>query len=281
MDPSPPTVALPSGERVAALGMGTWRMAEDPGRRKSELAALRRGLDLGLSLVDTAELYADGAAEELVGEAVAGRRDQVFLVSKVLPSHASRAGTVAACERSLRRLRTDRIDLYLLHWRGSYPLAETVEAFGALARAGKIRHWGVSNLDVADLEKLAASPGGEGVQTDQVLYNLARRGVELELLPWCRRRGMTLMAYSPIEQGRLLSNRMLREVATRHGATPAQVALAWLLRREGMMVIPKAGTVAHVEEDRGAIDVKLGEEDLALLHRAFPAPPVPGPLEML
>jgi len=281
VSPALPTVCLPCGERVPALGMGTWRMAEDPGRRKAELAALRRGLDLGLSLVDTAELYADGGAEELVGEALTGRRGQVFLVSKVLPSHASRAGTVAACERSLRRLRTDRIDLYLLHWRGSFPLAETIEAFAALARAGKIRQWGVSNLDVADLEELAASAGGAGAQTDQVLYNLGRRGVERDLLPWCRQRRMPLMAYSPIEQGRLLRQPALREVASRHGATPAQVALAWLLRQEGVMVIPKAGRVAHVDEDRGAVELHLSEEDLAHLDGAFPAPRTTGPLEML
>jgi diketogulonate reductase-like aldo/keto reductase len=279
--PALPTVVLPCGERVPALGMGTWHMAEDPGRRKAEVAALRRGLDLGLTLVDTAEMYADGAAEELLGEALAGRRDQVFLVSKVLPSNASRTGTVAACERSLRRLRTDRLDLYLLHWRGSSPLAETVAAFEALVAAGKIRRWGVSNLDVADLEELAAVPGGAGVQADQVLYNLVRRGVELDLLPWCRRRDLPVMAYSPVEQGRLLGKRGLREVAVRHGATPAQVALAWLLRQEGVMVIPKAGTVAHVEEDRGALELRLDDEDLARLDRAFPAPAEPGPLEML
>jgi diketogulonate reductase-like aldo/keto reductase len=277
-----PTVALPSGERIPSMGLGTWRMAEDPGRRRSELAALRRGLDLGLALVDTAELYADGAAEELVGEAVAGRRDQAFLVSKVLPSNASRAGTVAACERSLRRLRTDRIDLYLLHWRGAFPLAETVEGLQALARAGKVRHWGVSNLGPADLEELVStSPDGASVQVNQVLYNLARRGVEVDLLPWCRQRGVPVMAYSPIEQGRLLRGRVLREVAARLGATPAQVALAWLLRQEGVTVIPKAGSVAHVEENLGALELRLGEEELSRLDRAFPAPAAPVPLEML
>jgi diketogulonate reductase-like aldo/keto reductase len=202
-------------------------MAEVPARRGAELAALRLGLDLGISLIDTAEMYADGEAEELVGEAVAGRRDQVFLVSKVLPENASRAGTVAACERSLRRLKTDRIDLYLLHWRGPHPLAETVDAFQALVRAGKIRHWGVSNLDPEDLEELVALPHrGSQVQTDQVLYNLKRRGIELDLLPACRARGLPVMAYSPVEQGRLIGHRALARVGARLGATPAQVALA-------------------------------------------------------
>ncbi len=276
------TVALPSGERIPALGLGTWHMAEDPRRRKAERAALARGLDLGLRLVDTAELYADGAAEELVGEAIAGRRDEVFLVTKVLPSNASRARTVAACERSLRRLGTDRIDLYLLHWRGSVPLEETVEAFQALERAGKIRHWGVSNLDVADLEELVGgSPARRGVQADQVLYTLGRRGIELDLLPWCRARRIPVMAYTPLEQGRLLGEPALRAVARRHGATPAQVALAWVLRGEGVVAIPKAGTPAHVEEDRAALELRLGAEARAELDRAFPAPEAPGPLEML
>jgi diketogulonate reductase-like aldo/keto reductase len=278
----PRTVALPSGERLPALGLGTWRMAEDGRRRKAELAALAHGLDLGLSLIDTAEMYADGAAEELVGEAIAGRRDQAFLVSKVLPSNASRARTIAACERSLRRLGTDRLDLYLLHWRGAPRLEETVEAFQELVAAGKIRAWGVSNLDVADLEELRrASPPGEHAQVDQVLYNLTRRGVELELLPWCRARRVCVMAYSPIEQGRLLTAPALRRVARRHGATPAQVALAWVLRQDGVCAIPKAGTPAHVEEDRAALDLRLTAEDLHELDRAFPAPSAPGALEML
>lgn len=277
-----PTVALPSGERIPVLGLGTWRMAEDPSLRAAELSALRLGLDLGLGLVDTAEMYGDGAAEELVGEAIAGRRDEVFLVSKVLPSNASRARTIAACERSLRRLRTDRIDLYLLHWRESTRLEETVDAFRELARAGKIRHWGVSNLDVADLEELLGVGGDPpGPQTDQVLYNLARRGIELELLPWCRARGIPVMAYSPIEQGRLLGNRTLRRVASRHGVAPAQVALAWILRQEGVVAIPKAGTPRHVEEDRAALDVRLTQQDVGELERAFPRPAEPGPLEML
>jgi diketogulonate reductase-like aldo/keto reductase len=276
------TVALPCGERVPVLGLGTWGMAEDPTRRKAELAALRAGLDLGLTLVDTAEMYADGAAEALVGAAIAGRRDAVFLVSKVLPSNASRAGTIAACERSLRRLGTDRIDLYLLHWREEAPLAETVEGLEALEASGKIRHWGVSNLDVDDMEALLhESPRGARVQTDQVLYNLMRRGIELDLLPWCRERAIPVMAYSPIEQGRLLGNGRLRAVAERSGATPAQVALAWILRHEGVMAIPKAATEAHVRENRAALDLRLDDEDVAELDRAFPQPAEPVPLEVL
>jgi diketogulonate reductase-like aldo/keto reductase len=276
------TVALPSGARIPALGLGTWHLGEQPGRREIELAALERGLDLGLTLVDTAEMYGDGAAEELVGDAIAGRRDEVFLVSKVLPSHASHAKTIAACERSLRRLGTDRIDLYLLHWRGPTPLEETVEAFHELVRAGKIRYWGVSNLDVADLQELlGVPPDGPPVQTDQVLYNLTRRGIELDLLPWCRAQGIPVMAYSPIEQGRLLQNPALRRIASRHGATPAQVALAWVLRLDGVSAIPKAGTPAHVEENRAAVDLRLDAEDLAALDRAFPRPTEPRPLEMI
>lgn len=276
------TLALPSGGRIPVLGLGTWRMAEDPSRRKAELSALRRGLDLGLGLVDTAEMYGDGAAEELVGEAIAGRRDEVFLVSKVLPSNASRARTIAACERSLRRLGTDRIDLYLLHWRESTRLEETVGAFHELARAGKIRRWGVSNLDVADMEELLrVSPEGPGVAADQVLYNLSRRGIELDLLPWCRARGIPVMAYSPIEQGRLLRSRALRAVADRHGATPAQVALSWVLRQDGVAAIPKAGTPRHVEENRAALDLRLTRQDLEELDRAFPRPAEATPLEML
>jgi diketogulonate reductase-like aldo/keto reductase len=276
------SVLLPCGEAVPAMGLGTWMMAESPARRAAELAALRLGLDLGLSLIDTAELYAGGAAEELVGEAIAGRRDQVFLVSKVMPGNASRAGTVAACERSLRRLGTDRIDLYLLHWRGPHPLAETVEAFRALVRAGKIRHWGVSNLDPDDLRELLALPArGQEVQTDQVLYNLTRRGIELDLLPACRARGLPVMAYSPVEQGRILGHRALRRVAARRGASPAQVALAWVLRGQGVIAIPKATELAHVRENRAALELALDAGDLAELDRAFPAPDAPVPLEMI
>jgi len=275
------TIVLPLGERIPALGLGTWFMAEDPTRRETERAALEFGLDVGLTLIDTAEMYADGAAEELVGEAIAGRRDEVFLVSKVLPTNASHAGTIAACEGSLRRLGTDRIDLYLLHWRGSTPLEETVEAFHELVEAGKIRYWGVSNFDVPDMEELFGVSHGPHVQSDQVLYNLSRRGIEVDLLPWCRARGIPVMAYSPIEQGRLLRDTALNSVAERHGATPAQIALAWVLRLDGVNAIPKAGTPAHVEENRAALDLRLTGEDLAELDGAFPPPEEKQPLEML
>jgi len=276
------TLALPLRERIPVLGLGTWHMGEDPARRETELAALETGLDLGLTLIDTAEMYADGAAEELVGEAVAGRRDEVFLVSKVLPSNASHAKTIAACERSLRRLGTDRIDLYLLHWRGSTRLEETIAAFHELVEAGKIRYWGVSNLDVPDLVELLGVPWeGPHVQTDQVLYNLSRRGIELDLLPWCRAHGIPVMAYSPMEQGRLLGHPALRAVADRHGATPSQVALAWVLRQEGVFAIAKAGTPAHVEENRAALGLRLTAQDLAGLDRAFPQPAEARPLETL
>jgi diketogulonate reductase-like aldo/keto reductase len=276
------TVALPLGERIPVLGLGTWHMGEDPARRETEIAALELGLDLGLTLVDTAEMYADGATEELVGDAIAGRREQVFLVTKVLPSHASHAKTIAACERSLRRLGTDWIDLYLLHWRGVALLEETVAAFHELVEAEKIRYWGVSNLDVQDMEELfTGSPDGPHVQTDQVLYNLSRRGIELDLLPWCRAKGIPVMAYSPIEQGRLLGDPTLRGVAERHGATAAQVALAWVLRLDGVTAIPKAGTPAHVAENRAALELRLTRQDLDELDRAFPPPAEERPLEML
>lgn len=275
------TVTLPAGEAVPALGQGTWQMAADPRRRADEVAALRAGLDLGLTLVDTAEMYGEGAAEELVAEAVAGRRDEVFLVSKVYPHNASRRGVVEACERSLRRLATDRIDLYLLHWRGSHPLAETVAGFDDLVRAGKIRHWGVSNLDTDDMEELAAVPGGGACATNQVLYNVARRGPAFDLLPWMRKRGMPLMAYSPVEQGRLPAGGALARIAERHGATPFQVALAWLLAQPGVIAIPKAGRPGHVRDNHRALELTLDEEDLAAIDADFPPPRRKRPLEML
>jgi diketogulonate reductase-like aldo/keto reductase len=275
------TVELPSGETIPVLGQGTWHMGENPVHRRVEITALRLGLDLGMTVVDTAEMYGDGASEELVGEAIAGRRDEVFLVSKVLPHHATARGTVAACEGSLRRLRTDLLDLYLLHWRGSLPLEGTLEGFVALIEAGKIRYWGVSNFDTPDMEELVALPGGAGVTTDQVLYNLTRRGIEYDLLPWCRERGLPIMAYSPIEQGRLLRHPLIHRLAQRHGVTPAQIALAWVLRQDGINAIPKAGTPAHVRENRAAVDVHLTPQDLAALDRTFPPPREKRPLEML
>jgi diketogulonate reductase-like aldo/keto reductase len=275
------TVTLPSGKTVPALGQGTWHMGEDARRRKDEVAALRAGLDLGMTLIDTAEMYADGEAEEVTAEAIAGRRDEVFIVSKVLPDNATRRGTIAACERSLKRLATDRIDLYLLHWRGSPPLKGTLEAFDELMRAGKIRAWGVSNFDRSDMEELWGLPGGKACATNQVLYNLSRRGIEHDLMPWCAKHHVSIMAYSPVEQGRLLRHRELQEVAKRHGATPAQVALAWTMRHDGVISIPKAGTVAHVKENVGALGLRLTAEDFAALDKAFPPPKGPRSLEML
>jgi diketogulonate reductase-like aldo/keto reductase len=269
-----PTTNLPSGEAVPVFGLGTWRMGEDARIRKDEVAALKLGIELGVTLIDTAEMYGSGVAEEIVAEAVAGRRDELFIVSKVLPSNASRARTIAACERSLKRLNTDRIDLYLLHWRDSTPLEQTVEAFIALTEAGKIRHWGVSNFDMDDMvDLLALSRGrGEACASNQVLYNLTRRGIEFDLMPLCREHGMPVMAYSPIEQGRMLRNPELVRIAKSIGATPAQVALAWLMQQDGVIAIPKATNAAHLRENIGALDLKLDEETLAALDRAFPPP---------
>jgi len=276
-----PTLKLPGGEIVSRLGQGTWHMGESPRLRDAEVAALKLGLDLGMTLIDTAEMYGDGEAERIVAEAIEGRRDEVFIVSKVLPQNASRAGTIAACERSLKRLDTDRLDLYLLHWRGRYPLKETLAGFQVLVRDGLIKAWGVSNFDVDDMAELAALPDGDAVATNQVLYNLARRGIEADLIPWCRARAVAIMAYSPVDRGRILRDRTLARVAARHGAEPAQVALAWLLRHDDMMVIPKATNAAHVRENRAALDLALSPADLAELDGAFPAPRGARPLEML
>jgi Aldo/keto reductases, related to diketogulonate reductase len=275
------TLQLPSGENIPVLGQGTWNLGDNPRSRKEEIATLCLGIDFGMTLIDTAEMYGSGASEQLVGEAIAGRRDDVFLVSKVLPSNATRRGTITACERSLRHLRTDHLDLYLLHWRGGIPLAETLEAFTTLVQEGKIRYWGVSNFDIADMQELVGVAGGSSVALNQVLYNLTRRGIEYDLLPWSREHGIPVMAYSPIEQGRMLSNAGLREIAERHGATPAQVGLAWLLRQDGLCAIPKASTVAHVRENWAALDLQLTEQDLVHLDRIFPAPTRHRPLEML
>jgi len=275
------TVTLPSGEQIAALGQGTWGWAERPHRRDSEIEALRTGIDLGMNLVDTAEMYGNGAAEELLGQALRGRRDEAFLVDKVLPSNASKRDTIEACERSLRRLETDRIDLYLLHWRGGTPLAETVNAFQQLQQDGKIRHWGVSNFDHEEMSDLFDVPGGTAAATNQILYNLTRRGPEYDLLPWCSDNRLPVMAYSPIEQARMLEHTALREVAERHDASPAQVGLAWVLRRDGVCAIPRASTLEHVRDNRAALDLELTAADHETLDTAFPAPSTPQPLEIL
>jgi diketogulonate reductase-like aldo/keto reductase len=276
-----PTLPLPDGEAVPALGQGSWQMAEQRERRADEIAALRLGIELGLTLIDTAEMYAEGGAETLVGEAIRGRRDGLFLVSKVYPHNASRRGVVEACGRSLKRLATDRIDLYLLHWRGEYPLAETVAGFEALREAGKIRHWGVSNFDTEDMAELAGVPSGERCATNQVLYNVRRRGPEFTLIPAMAEQRMPLMAYSPAEQGRLPLKGALAAIAQKHGATPFQIALAWLLHKPGVIAIPKASTEAHVRANRAALVLALDADDLALIDAEFPPPKRKRPLEML
>ena len=276
-----PETTLASGERVPALGQGTWHMGEDRRRAADEAAAVRLGIELGMTLIDSAEMYGNGGAEEVVARAAEGLRDRLFIVSKVLPYNATREGVVAACEKSLKRLKTDRIDLYLLHWRGSIPLAETLAGFARLERDGKIRHHGVSNFAAADLEEWVALAGGERVTANQILYNLNRRGPEGEVIPWCRQRRIAIMPYSPLDQGRIAGHKALAEIAARHRATAAQVALAWLLRQEGMLVIPKATRLEHVRENRGAVELQLTAADLAALDRAFPPPKGKGSLGML
>jgi diketogulonate reductase-like aldo/keto reductase len=281
------TLLLPSGRPIPVLGQGTWYMGEDSAQRKREVDALRLGMELGVWLIDTAEMYAEGGAEEIVGEAIAGHRDEVFLVSKVYPHNADRRGMQAACERSLRRLGTDCIDLYLLHWPGSVPLAETLEAFETLKQQGKIRDFGVSNFDRNGIQKMVGQPGGKAIAVNQVLYNPMRRGVEWNLLPWCREHAMPVMAYSPLESGaqdqrRLLENPRLKAIAARHGQDvgPAQIALAWLLRQDNVIAIPKAVNPAHVRANRAALDIVLTEQDMAEMDQAFPPPQRDVPLEM-
>ena len=274
-------VMLPCGEQVAALGQGTWRIGDDPARRKEEIDCLRRGIDLGLTLIDTAEMYGEGRSETLVGEAIEGRRDEVFIASKVYPHNASRRSMQVSCENSLKRLRIDAIDLYLLHWQGDVPLAETVEAFEALRRAGKIRHWGVSNFNTALMRELHDVPAGVAVQTDQVLYNLGRRGIEWDLLPWLRERHVPVMAYSPLDEGRLVLHRGLVEFAKNHGMTPAQVAIGWLLARNGVIAIPKTGSRKRLEENALAMKHPLTTAQLQELDALFPPPKGPSPLETI
>jgi diketogulonate reductase-like aldo/keto reductase len=265
-------VTLPGGEQVPALGLGTWKIGERASARRDEVAAVRAALDIGYRLIDTAEMYGDGGSQEVVGEALAGRRDEVFLVSKVYPHNASRAGTVAACEASLRRLRTDRIDLYLLHWRGAVPLAETVAAFEGLKRAGKIRHWGVSNCNVSDMEELWSVANGPHCAANQIYYSASRRGVEFDLLPWLRERGVPAMAYCPIDEGVLVRDATLAAIGKPHGASAAQVALAWILRRPDVIAIPKAIKLEHLRQNFAAARLQLSEDELAQIDRHFKPP---------
>lgn len=272
------TLKLADGGVVPVIGQGTWHMGEDPAERGNEVAALRLGIELGMTLIDTAEMYGEGGAEEVVGEAIRNRRERVFLVSKVYPHNASRKGVPEACERSLRRLGTECIDLYLLHWRGQYPLAETVEAFERLKEQGKIRRWGVSNFDLDDMHELAAP----ACATNQVLYNPDERGIEFDLLPWCQAQGMPVMAYCPLGQGgALLRHPAIIDVARRHGAQPAQVVLAWALRQPGVLVIPKSANPSHLHSNASAAELKLTAEDLAILDSAFPPPARRQPLQMV
>jgi diketogulonate reductase-like aldo/keto reductase len=281
MSDNMPFVTLPDGDKMPAYGHGTWHMGENRRHADEEETSLRLGIDLGVTLIDTAEMYGNGVAEEITARAVGKDRDKLFIVSKVLPYNASRDGTIAACEASLKRLKTDRIDLYLLHWRGSHRFAETLAAFDRLQRDGKIRHHGVSNFGLDDMKEWVALSGGKTVASNQILYNLNRRGPEYDLIPWCQERGIPIMAYSPIEQGRMLNHKGLVEIARQRGATPAQVALAWLLRQDGMIVIPKARQADHLRENLGALDLKLSDADLAALDRAFPPPTRRSPLGML
>ncbi|MEL6815956.1 MAG: aldo/keto reductase [Cyanobacteria bacterium J06598_3] len=274
-------IELPSGQTIPILGMGTWRMGENRRTRQSEIAALRHGMALGLSLIDTAEMYGEGGAEEVVAEAIAGRRSEVFLVSKVYPHNASIKGVIAACDRTLSRLKTDHLNLYLLHWRGSIPLTETMAAFQTLQQAGKIRDYGVSNFDVDDMEEVTRLAGGNLIATNQVLYNLSRRGVELDLLPWCRQQQIPTMAYSPIEQGRLLNNRALKQLAHDRKVEPAQIAIAWVLHQQDIIVIPKSSRIEHIEQNYAALNIALTAEEINTLEKAFPAPTKPIPLQML
>ena len=272
---------LPSGVPIPVLGMGTWRMDERDAAAAEIVAALRLGIDLGMTLIDTAEMYGEGRAEELVGKAIAGRRSEVFLVSKFYPHNASRHRMIDACEHSLKRLGTDHLDLYFLHWRGDVPLEETLAGFDDLLRSGKIRHYGVSNFDLEDMEEWARLSGGGKLAANQVFYNLSRRGIEWDVLPWCRKRQIAVMAYSPLDEGRLVGLRALKRVAARRGVSPAQIALAWLLHKEGVVVIPKARRPDHIRDNRAALDLELTPIELRELDRVFPAPKGKTPLEMV
>jgi len=274
---------LPNGTPVSRLGQGAWQIGDDRGSRAAEQAALRTGLELGMNLIDTAEMYGNGRSEQLVADVITGQREHVYLVSKVLPENATRQGAVEACEQSLKRLKTDYIDLYLLHWRGSVPFEETLEAFTALRERGSIRHYGVSNFDVADLEEAHALKGGTGIATNQVLYNLEHRGVEWALLPWCRERAIPLMAYSPLgsDSRRLRTHPVLKAMAARLGASTSRIALAWLLRQPDVVVIPKASSEAHVRDNHAAMKLEISADELEKLDRSFPPPSRPTPLAMI
>ena len=279
------TITLPSGKTVPALGQGTWKMGEWPSMREAEIESLQLGMDLGMTLIDTAEMYGEGEAEELIGEAIGHRRDEAYIVSKVYPFNATKRGVIQACEHSLKRLGTDRIDLYLLHWPGSIPLDETFDGFQTLVQQGKIVDFGVSNFDLDDMQAAVTATGGEHIQTNQILYNLMRRGPEFDLLPWCREQNIPVMAYSPIEhspdeQSGFLDDPLLEDIAAAHNATPAHIAIAWLLHQENVIAIPKAGTPEHVRENREAVEIELDDEDLATLDDVFPPPDDEMPLEM-
>ncbi len=276
-----PTITLPSGRAMPVFGVGTWRMGESARVRADEVKAVRAAIERGVTLIDTAEMYGDGEAESIVADATGSRRDELFIVSKVLPNNSSKRGTITACERSLKRLKTGRIDLYLLHWRGGTPLSETISAFQELKTAGMILDWGVSNFDIDDMRELAALDRDKECATNQVLYNLTRRGIEFDLVPFCRERGISVMAYSPLEQARMLGDAALKDVAQRHKATPAQVALAWLLRQPGIVTIPKATSLKHLDENIAALDLKLTADDLKTLDARFPPPKRATPLDML
>ncbi len=271
-------VMLRTGESVPQLGLGTWKMGETSGWRSLEVEALRRGIDLGMTLIDTAEMYAEGGAEEVVAEAVKGQRDKLFIVSKVYPHNASRKGAIEACERSLKRLETDRIDLYLLHWPGSHPIAETVAAFEELRKGGKIRHWGISNFDAKGLAQVMSQTGGDNCAANQVLYNLAERGIEWDLLKASRDAKVAVMAYTPLGGSQVTGNKAVAEVAKRHGVTPSAIAIAWTMRDPNVISIPKTANLEHLEANRKAADITLSAEDLAALDKAFPPPKKAMPL---
>ncbi|WLT09761.1 aldo/keto reductase [Bartonella apihabitans] len=275
------TVTFPNCSIVPALGQGTWGMGEGISPAETEADSLRAGLDLGLKLIDTAEMYGNGGSERVVGKALVGRRDDAFVVSKVLPSHASRKGTIEACERSLKNLKIEQIDLYLLHWQSSVPLSETVEALEKLVTQGKIGAWGVSNFDTALMENLAEIAPKGHIATNQILYNLSRRGPEFDLIPWCENHNIPVMAYAPIEQGRIMKNHDLLELAGKLNVAPSVLALAWVIRNPLMIAIPKTSSVKHLRENAKALAITLDHEVLQALDEIFLPPTRKQPLEVI